>query len=157
MNLIETKHKDKIPKEFSYSIGSETVSEAFRDFKHYDVLELRFHYRGQYWASKFTNTLKEKGEILIFRLEYSNRRPGFSAGKSLFEMGYYGEHWEITVYAVPRGLKNKVKSIFLNYILIEALKRSKEWSNQNLPTYQNFEIYLDLKTEQHRTRERVKR
>jgi len=140
--LIKTTYRIKIPKNFSYPIGAEILSHAFKDLKYYDDLEIMFRYKRECFASKFNKTIKQKGEILIFHLEYNKMKLGFKAGTMVYEEG-----WEIVVYAVPTELRHTIKILFLNDILIKARNWLESLEKELPRIYCGFTVSFDLKTE----------
>jgi hypothetical protein len=83
--LIPTTRKEKLPEGFSYPLGAEAISAGLEGIPQFDVAEIWFHWRDEYWVSRWRKRLDGHGVITLLRVSY-------------FE---YSEHWHIDVYSVP--------------------------------------------------------
>ena len=121
-DLIPTKRKEKLPKEWSYPIGAEMISKSLDDFEHRQEMELFFSWRGEYWHSKFQEKVKDLGEIRIFECHNS----------------YFNDGMSIYTYAVPSNIKSDVHKA-----MEEVFPIFKKWISEK---YKNgrFVVYLNL-------------
>jgi hypothetical protein len=91
--MIKTMNKDALPKNKSYPIGAEAISAALEGVNQYDLLEIRFSIRDEYWASKYNEKVKNKEKIDILECRYNQ----------IFD------EWIIDIASVPSEYKNNVK------------------------------------------------
>ena len=122
--LIPTKRKEKLPKDWSYPIGAEAISKSLETFEHIQEIELFFSWRGEYWHSKFQEKVKALGEIRIFECHNS----------------YFSDGMSIYTYAVPANMKSEVR----NAMEAEIFPKFQQWISEK---YRNgrFVVHLNLK------------
>jgi len=86
MRLIPTALKDKLPKGFSYPLGAEAICGALDGIPHFDNAKFWFHWRDEYWASRWRKRLEDRGNITLFQVGYAE---------------YPGNFRVFRVYSVP--------------------------------------------------------
>ena len=114
--MIPTSYKLELSSLLSYPLGAKNVSDALDGVPQFDALSIVFT-PGQ------DNPHRVESPFLVLRVNYSNRVPGHSASKDMVEKGWYDPKWEINIGAVPRPLRNAVKTA----LLAEALPRVRQW------------------------------
>jgi len=122
--LVFTRYKAKLPKNWSYPIGLEIISKAIKNIQFTDKVGLGFFWESDWPHSKFQQTVKDLGELDLFRYTgtYSPDYPSF------------------LIYAVPSKIKSDVREALETDILPQFV----EWlSNNNENKY--FHVYLNLK------------
>jgi hypothetical protein len=85
MLLIPTALKEKLPKGFSYPLGAEAIGSALDGSPQIGNGKLWFHWRDEFWASRWRKRLASRGLITLFQVNYSEH------------LGY----WSFRVYSVP--------------------------------------------------------
>jgi hypothetical protein len=95
--ILPTTSKHKIGKSFSWPVGAEAVSSIVADVPQASSLVLRFYradgtWRGFQWLPA----------VIVAAYRY--------AGPSISSRGLVDEPWRITIFAVPRKLRHRVRS-----------------------------------------------
>ncbi len=126
MELIPTKYKNKIPKGFSFPIGAKEISESIYGIPQYNKLELSFHDRDTFWASKFHEKIKEKNSITVIEISYSRSKANISTPKDWEASGYSDPKWMIRVYALPSEYRASTKAKIIKI----AMPSYKKWLNE---------------------------
>jgi hypothetical protein len=85
VNLIRTTRKEKLPEGFCYPLGAEAISAALEGIPQFDNAEIWFHWRDEYWVSRWRKRVDARGVITLLQVSY-------------FE---YSGQWHIDVYSVP--------------------------------------------------------
>jgi hypothetical protein len=135
MKIIPTTFKEKIPKGFSYPIGTELLSRALEDVPQFGLFTLLFWYRDEYWASSYTQKIKEKSPIKIIEVSFKSYRPNLSSSKSMIESGYYEPKWEIRINSIPSEYAGIVKEQLITKVLPQLaslLKKDFEKPSQQV-------------------------
>lgn len=128
--LIPTKHKDKLPKGFSYLFKAKEISEWLDGVPQYSLIELSFCDRGEYWQSKYQRVLKNEGEIELI-----------SSGYDLSK-----EKVSVNIYGIPSQYRHKARE----KIQAVGLPDMLEWfqyPDKHKLLYQEFGIYFTLSSE----------
>lgn len=107
MAIIPTRHKERLPRGYSYPIGAEVISAAMKDSPHIDDRVLWFAWRDEYWASKYRRKILHEGEIKVLELH----RPLPHRTRLI------GPDWSIRLCAVPSGHRAAARSGFESRIL----------------------------------------
>ena len=85
MKLIPTTRKEKLPEGFAYPLGAGAISAALEGIPQFDNAEIWFHWRDEYWVSRWRKRLDAHGVITLLRVSYAE----------------YSGHWHVDVYSVP--------------------------------------------------------
>jgi hypothetical protein len=120
--VIPTLFRAKIPRNLSYPIGAEVVSECLLSVPQFFELKLVF------FSSKFDVGVRsgryERHEYEFLRVEYLNET---NSGENWPISRLWGRpaqsRWEIVVQPVPRGLRYRIKK----YIIESALASMNRW------------------------------
>ena len=107
MKIITTISKEKLPKEFSYPLGAEKISQALQGVPQFGDMTLYFRWRDEFLASKYKVRLAAGGSINILHLYHTMR----------------WENWSIAVSALPAQHCQSAREQLLPAAL-EALKQS---------------------------------
>ena len=70
MKLIQTTRKEKLPEGFSYPLGPEAISAALAGIPQFDNAEIWFHWRDEYWVSRWRKRVDARGVITLLRVSY---------------------------------------------------------------------------------------
>ncbi len=146
MELIPTKHKEKIPKGFSYPIGAKDLSEGLKGVPQYINFELWYRVKDTFWASKYHEKVKAKEPIRVIQVEYYRSRVNRSTPKDWEESGHCDPKWTIRVYGLPSEYRAETKK----QIIANALPKIREWliqiGNKDDFSYQQKTFAMDLNT-----------
>jgi hypothetical protein len=123
--LIPTRYKEKLPKEWSYPVGAEIISHHLSGIKLPDPIDICFNWRGEYWHSKYQKTVKTLGDIKILECRSSL----FHSGLALY------------VYGVPSKIKEEVRSSFDKNVFPILYRWLSTENNKS-----TFVVLLNLKT-----------
>ncbi len=139
MNLIPTKSKAKLPKDLSYPVGAELLSEALKDIDQYKSLTVDFFDQPFIRKSQFQEQIDNNGCIPILWACYDG-------SDYCCEDGQYHKTWDITVFPVPRDTKNVVKE----KIIHEGFPILISWYSKKTPPsfrgQKSCSLGFDLKT-----------
>jgi hypothetical protein len=116
--VIPTKYKGKLPHTHSYPIGAEALSLALADVPQLAQLGLSFHY-----ASQNRQKLTVDGLENVLIAAYRHFDAGLWSSNASIERGLHEEIWELTVYAVRREERARVKEL----LMTEGLPRVTQW------------------------------
>ena len=141
MEIISTRHKEKIPKGFSYPIGAEKLSESILSYVKDDEAEVSFWVKDEYWASSFNEKIKNEEPIKIIHIQYYVPRTHHSSSNSMIESGHYEPKWKIRINSVPTKYVSSVKKMLLKALQTEAVS----WLKGNNSKKQVWERYYDPK------------
>lgn len=146
MELIPTRYKYKISKDFSFPVGAKLISEALQNADHYSSLSLSFRDHPTIFKSDFQNLIKSSGRIPVLRASFEHRAKGMNADNLSLEMGFYNENWKITVYPVPRTIKHVVQQ----EIIDKGLPLVRSWLAKKPASCfrgrKSYTLLFDLKT-----------
>ena len=105
--LIPTLSKRSLPKEHSYPIGAQAISDALAKVSQFDRIGVSFC-----GFSKSVND--QRGQILVLAADYQHRHVGLSAPNCLIDSGWYEPQWCLEIYAVPREKRNAINTALLS-------------------------------------------
>ncbi len=117
MKLIPTRHKDKLPREFSYPIGAKEISDAMADVPQYALLSLIFHDKDTFWASEFKERIRNEKVIKVIEVEYFRSHAYAGAPKDFVESGHFEPKWTVKVYALPVQYRHDVNVAIKNFAI----------------------------------------
>lgn len=107
--LIPTETRDRLPAGLSYPVNASAVSAALHDVPQFSALRLCFSAGPTSFASEFRRRLARTLPVPAVRLAYSKRPPGISGGRHVPpDSALYPEHWDLTVFGVPRPHKRSI-------------------------------------------------
>jgi hypothetical protein len=85
MSLIRTARKDSLPKDFSYPLGAEAISEAFRGIPQFGHGKIVFKCRDEFSASLWRRRIQSRDLVTLLEIRNWDR----------------WDDWSVCVYAVP--------------------------------------------------------
>jgi hypothetical protein len=110
--MIPTRLKARLPRQLSYPVGAEAISEALAGAPHVEAFSVTFWDEAVWPASEFRRLLLERLPYKVMTAEYQpTRKPGISASDHMVQIGWYDEKWELSVYPVRsefRQLANRL-------------------------------------------------
>jgi hypothetical protein len=102
--MIPTSFKRKLPKELSWPLGAQAISEGLTDAPHIDELTLVF--RSFERVSEFHSMLAGLTPYPILIARYNPpQHLGYSAARDMIEKGWYDAKWELEVRPVVRRVR----------------------------------------------------
>jgi hypothetical protein len=107
----------------AYPIGAEAISRELTDVPQFEKLVIWFTTTNFAFASDFREARRKNEPYKIFEVSMIHIDKYFSAPKQFIDEGFYQEHWEIHVYAVPRELKSAAKRLLIE----QGLPKAKIW------------------------------
>lgn len=125
-DLIPTRYKEKLPKDWSYPLGAEIITKRLNGIELSDPFDIWFQWRAEFWYSKFQENVKGLGDIVILECRSSL----FHSGLTLY------------LYALPSTIKKNVRESLDH----DVFPKLFEW----LLNYKKgavFSVLLNLKTE----------
>ena len=140
IEMIKTRYKEKVPKGFSYPIGAEKISEALAESMQGEACEISFWVKDEFWASSYTQRIKNREPIKIFDLVYSNPQTHHSSSQAMIDSGQYDPKWIIKVYAVPTTNVSAVKQL-----LKQEISEAAKWLKQPNAKNQSWQRFYDFK------------
>lgn len=108
--IIPTTDRAKLWNSTGYPLGAQAISEALYDVPQYDQLELRF-YEFDSWSERAGRPIR------VLRADFFSRRGG------IFGHQARPRGWNITLRAVPRSLKNPIKTALVE----NGLSHLRQW------------------------------
>jgi hypothetical protein len=127
--MIPTSYKDRLPKDLSWPVNAQVLSEALEGVPQYDMLTVSFSMWSTFRKSEFVKQIEDKSVILVLGVYYCNKREDRWTARYLGEKGFCGESWQITVYPVPRNQKAIVRQA----ILSSGLADVRKWLGSHKP------------------------
>jgi hypothetical protein len=85
MRLIPTCRKEELPRGYSYPLGAERISAALEGVPQLDNAELWFHWRDEFWSSRWRRRVLAGGVVTLLEISFWK---------------YFGR-WHVRVYSVP--------------------------------------------------------
>ena len=105
--MIPTHYKAKLPRQLSYPIGAEALTEGLTGAPHAELLSLSFWGKPVWPGSRFKQVEAQQWPYTILVVEYRPaRQPGYGGARYMIESGWYDTKWEVTVYPVVRELRH---------------------------------------------------
>jgi hypothetical protein len=125
--LIPTLYKVRLPREFSYPIGAQALSEQLADVPHFADFRICFSDLVSAWKSKFQRIIAERSDYEIVRVRL-------------------WAPFEISVYPVQRILKHTAHEL----VLSQGLPKLRAWivqrGNQTSMTFASCSIIFSPST-----------
>ncbi len=123
--LFPTRHKTPLPREHSYPIGAQAISNALTAIPQSNFFEVSFHAFAK-------TTYGHTGRYLVVTAEYRHLHVGLSSARWMIENGWYEPQWHLIVYAVPRSDRHNVNEALITLGLAEIEKwlsepRTRTW------------------------------
>jgi hypothetical protein len=118
--LIPTKWKDDLPKQLSYPIGAELVSQYLKGIPQYAELELRFSFHTGDLHSILNAEIIEVMDAMYRKIEKS-----LSFSRSPEDNKWLNPYWAISVYPVPSHLRHRIRQACIDI----GLPKMREWLN----------------------------
>ena len=126
--MIPTTYSHKLPRGLSYPAGAELLTELFAGVPQAERFELYFNRHELIFASDHQAAVRSGKPVTVLAISYRNSRPGLTGSNFEIERGWYGEHWQITVYAVPSALRLAVRQA-----IVASGDRLRRWVTQPRP------------------------
>jgi hypothetical protein len=143
--MIPTSYKAKLPRQLSYPIGAETLTEGLEGAPHTESMSVSFREIPVWPGSRFRQTLAKQQPYKILVAEYRpTQKPGYGGSTSLIDSGWYEASWQLTVYPVVRELRH-----LANHLLREqGLPLVIQWLHSServgwLSRYQRIELVFN--------------
>lgn len=124
-HLIPTRYKENLPKDISYPIGAELISQILFGIPQYNDINLSFFF----WGGAEYQRILEADILYFFEASYSKSDKSVSNTKKREETEWVKPKWEIYVSPVPSKIWRAVKEVCIN----EGLPMVKEWFIQDRP------------------------
>ncbi len=118
--LIPTSNKRPLPKEHSYPIGAQAISDALVDVPQFAHLDISF-----YTLCKIPDD--NCPHFLVLAAEYRHWHVGLSAANFMIENGWYEPRWHLVVYAVPRNIRRDINNVLFD----SGLPIVAEWLSES--------------------------
>ena len=67
--LIPTQHKDRLPPGFSFPLKASELTTFLQNVREFERCSIYFSDRPIFWKSQFQKTVRDKGEVSVFRLQ----------------------------------------------------------------------------------------
>src|SRR5262249_15553900 len=121
--MIPTRYKAKLPRDLSYPIGAEALTEGLANAPHSESFSVSF------WDKQ------QPHKVLVAEYQHS-RKPGYSGANFLVESGWYDEKWGLTVYPVARAVRHLANRLIRERglpLLVQWLRSSERagWLTRN--------------------------
>lgn len=100
--MIKTTDKEKLPKGYSYPVGTEIISAGLSEVTQYEDLQIIFRMKDESHISLYNRKIKEAGDIIVLSM-YSS----------------YGRfrYWRMTARAVPSAFKKDASEKIISQVL----------------------------------------
>jgi hypothetical protein len=100
--VIPTRVKEKLPDDFAYTLWPSKVTELLADTPQRDDAELVFHWRDEFWESRWRKRILQRGIIKLVSAQYT---PHWSP---------YFPKWKINIYSVPNEYLTAAQEILFD-------------------------------------------
>ena len=108
-----------LPKDISYPIGAELISQTLMGIPQYDDIRLSFFF----WGGEEYQRIIDADILNFFEASYAKSDKSVSNTKKREETEWVKPRWEISVRPVPSNIRKVVKES----CIIEGLPAVKEW------------------------------
>jgi hypothetical protein len=107
LHIFPTLHREKHSHLVSYPMGAEALSRVLDGLPQHQMLACNF-FAGN------THQHLDKPRQLVLSASYHRRERSFNDGQNAEARGVFLPRWSITVFAVPRPLRNAIKTALLS-------------------------------------------
>ena len=120
---IPTTYRGKIRTGLSYPLGAEAISEALKEVRQLEELELSFHSSYALRASQSEKALRRREAIPVVTVSFRVYEVGLTGSNTLLNEGLYDDRWSLTVYPVPSPDRRAAQDALLD----RGLPIVREW------------------------------
>lgn len=130
MALISTVSKATLPKGFSYPIGAEQISAALADVPQFTGLQLAFRWRDEFWSSRYSKKIQQRGAIKLIEAHYGEPFREWSLSLNALPSEHKASaRQQLLAIGLP-GLRNRLMAIsgdadYFDYVISYDLALSK--------------------------------
>ncbi|MGB1109488.1 MAG: hypothetical protein ACPG4N_03985 [Gammaproteobacteria bacterium] len=129
--IIPTRHRDELPDGFDYPLWPSVITEAMRGKPQFEDMELVFHWRDEFWQSRWAERVLNGGVVTLLEAEYLvGHSPYFPA-------------WKITINSVPHEFINVVREYLLNEGLeqfADSVAKHEAAPEHDVHVHETFEL-----------------
>nr|WP_319395940.1 hypothetical protein [uncultured Desulfobacter sp.] len=122
--LIPTSYKEKLPKDISYPVGAELISQHLEGVPQFNELKLSFFF----WTGAYHNILNRDIHTFL-EVTYSRSENSISNTKKNEVTQWVTPEWRIGVSPVPGKIRKKVREV----CIAEGFEIIKDWLLKDRP------------------------